>query len=210
MGRMEGKNSVFVAIESVGSTGCTVSLLRTMLNATNDGFLCGRVTCIWSSTRCKRHVHIRPEAAGSSCCSGWRAACSSGCTRSTTHPRRQVVRACLLAPCSLCASRSPQMRLKHTAKKCFRLLSATFLLTRNVHRGWDPQSFVLSSEQFSSCPLYNWTALASTVKRSRCLLIIIARTASRTSLPRIPITLIVAVLFDFVYLPLFLFTNRHT
>jgi hypothetical protein len=90
---------------------------------------------IWLSTRRMERVYIDLEATGWSRCLGWRDAYSSGCTRSTRCSRRQVVRSCLLAPCSLCASRSPQIRIKFITNKCLRLLSTSPLYTRNVLRG---------------------------------------------------------------------------
>lgn len=156
----------------------------------------------------------RPGNHGMVMCMGWRAAGSSGCTRSTRHLRRQVVRSCLLAPCSLRASRSPQMRIKYITNKCLRLLSTSLLFTRNVRRGrmtpglscFPPSSLVhalctIGHIQHQSVLSPN-TLLPHAYKYRAHSLEDIA--------PRDTVLLIVSVFFDLVCSPSVYVTSRHT
>ena len=159
------------------------------------GLLCGRVTRIWSSTRRTQRVYIGLEAAGWSRCSGWR---SRPRARPVVHVRqgargvRRSGGACLSSG-SLQSSRftiTADAYQAHYQQMPSSSFNGSSVDTQRSPRVDDSRSFILSSEQFSTCPLYNWSHRQHQPvphqTRSRRFLIIITPTAPRTSLPGIP------------------------
>jgi hypothetical protein len=96
---------VFVAVENVSNMDGTVFPLHTMFGAMKQVFSVDKYGNPHLERRTQR-VYRGLEDAGWLRCSGWRIAWYPSCTRSVRPrcSRHQVVRTCLLAPCSFRAS----------------------------------------------------------------------------------------------------------
>ena len=122
----------------------------------------------------------------------------------------RVVRTCLLAPCSF-RDFITTVDAPSTLPKCLRLLSTISIDTQRSLRAMTPglpfsppSSLVYALGTIGHhqpVPSSNMTPPLSYYHRAP---------ASRTSLSGIPITLTIALFFDFVYIPPFVPTSRNT